>query len=71
MIDILYGDYEGGQRTIARVGVGLEDGLDGFQAEMVRYWNVDREDPRDRGCPGRCVQSTDSQREAAHRAVII
>jgi hypothetical protein len=45
LIDILYGDYEGGQRVIARFGVGPDD--DGVhRAEVVRYWNVDREDPR-------------------------
>lgn len=48
MIDILYGDYEGGQRTIARFGVGVDDENEGLRAEVVRYWNVDRADPRAR-----------------------
>lgn len=46
LVDILYGDYEGGQRTIARFGVAQEEDLDGLRAEVVRYWNVDRDDPR-------------------------
>ncbi|MGI8413652.1 MAG: hypothetical protein ACR2LV_09275 [Solirubrobacteraceae bacterium] len=54
MIDLLYGDHEGGQRTIARFGIspgqeGEEDSSghdDGYRADVVRYWNVDREDPR-------------------------
>jgi hypothetical protein len=48
MVDILYGDYEGGQRTIARFGVAEEDGCVGLRAEVVRYWNVDGDDPRER-----------------------
>ncbi|MBV8991855.1 MAG: hypothetical protein JO372_25125 [Solirubrobacterales bacterium] len=53
LIDILYGDYEGGQRTIARFGVGREeDDADGYRAEVVRYWNVDGADPRARPVQG-------------------
>jgi hypothetical protein len=43
-VDILYGDHEGGQRTIARFGV-LHEG-DELRCEVARYWNVDRADPR-------------------------
>jgi hypothetical protein len=46
LVDVLYGDYEGGQRTIARFGVSGEYGSEGRRAEVVRYWNVDRDDPR-------------------------
>jgi hypothetical protein len=54
LVDILYGDHEGGQRTISRFGItprdDVEDGrgdeVEGRRAEVVRYWNVDREDPR-------------------------
>jgi hypothetical protein len=71
MVDLLYGDYEGGQRTIARFGMNrddddaLEDPSAGAQpassgqpatdeherragrrAEVIRYWNVDSDDPR-------------------------
>jgi hypothetical protein len=51
LVDLLYGDYEGGQRTIARFGVGsLKEGTakdeDTAKADVLRYWNVDGEDPR-------------------------
>jgi hypothetical protein len=46
VIDLLYGDYEGGQRTIARFSVAQDDEQDGHRAEVVRYWNVDGGDPR-------------------------
>jgi hypothetical protein len=45
-VDVLYGDYEGGQRTIARFGMSQDDGSEGRRAEVVRYWNVDGADPR-------------------------
>jgi hypothetical protein len=60
-IDVLYGDYEGGQRTIARFALSTgssegaaseerpDQGADGryvFRAEVVRYFNVDGADPR-------------------------
>ncbi len=45
MVDLLYGDYEGGQRTITRFGIN-RGGDTGDRAEVLRYWNVDREDPR-------------------------
>jgi hypothetical protein len=44
IVDLLYGDHEGGQRTIARFGVLANDA--GFGADVLRYWNVDGEDPR-------------------------
>ena len=44
-VDVLYGDYEGGQRTIARFGVS-KDGGEAYRAEVVRYWSVDEADPR-------------------------
>ena len=55
-VDLLYGDHEGGQRTIVRfvmapwpVGAdgGEGDGSpDGKRVTALRYWNVDRDDPR-------------------------
>lgn len=48
-IDLLYGDHEGGQRTIVRFVMSeWPDEEDGGEKRMValRYWNVDREDPR-------------------------
>ena len=49
-VDLIYGDYEGGQRTIARIGL-TRDGdadRDDYLAEVGRYWNVDGIDPRER-----------------------
>jgi hypothetical protein len=47
MIDLLYGDHEGGQRTISRF---LVTQLPGDQSDwvcsVVRHWNLDRDDPR-------------------------
>ena len=48
VIDLLYGDHEGGQRTIARFGVSSANARDGEagRVDVVRYWNVDGSDPR-------------------------
>jgi hypothetical protein len=47
VIDILYGDHEGGQRVISRFS--LQPGKDGtWIASAARHWNVDRADPRQR-----------------------
>jgi len=43
---LLYGDQEGGQRTIARIAIIPDEGGEGLTASLGRYWNVDREDPR-------------------------
>jgi hypothetical protein len=45
-VDLLYGDHEGGQRTIARFGISAWPEIEGERAEVGRYWNVDRDDPR-------------------------
>ncbi len=45
MMDVLYGDFEGGQRVITRFGLlPREDGT--WLAAAGRHWNVDRPDPR-------------------------
>jgi hypothetical protein len=45
VVDVLYGDYEGGQRTISRFSMQPRD--DGsWYATVARHWNVDRPDPR-------------------------
>jgi hypothetical protein len=49
IVDLLFGDHEGGQRTIARFGVSDWPEVEGERAEVLRYWNVDRDDPRERG----------------------
>jgi hypothetical protein len=46
LVDLLYGDHEGGQRTIGRFGVSDWEDVEGERAEVLRYWNVDRDDPR-------------------------
>ncbi len=47
-MDLLFGDHEGGQRTITRLGITPADD---HQAEWyvaaVRHWNLDRPDPRE------------------------
>ncbi len=47
-IDLLYADHEGGQRTIARFRTGYdrERHPHGGRVGVIRYWNVDGEDPR-------------------------
>jgi hypothetical protein len=40
LIDILYGDSDGGQRSILRLAAT------GRRTTVIRYWNLDREDPR-------------------------
>jgi len=44
-IDVLYGDQEGGQRTISRFTL-LPAGDDGWYAQVAKHWNLDRPDPR-------------------------
>ena len=46
LLDLLYSDHEGGQRAIARFGVGVNEQGTGRMANVLRYWNIDREDPR-------------------------
>jgi hypothetical protein len=46
LIDILYGDYEGGQRTISRFAVSDWPGVEGERAQVLRHWSLDRHDPR-------------------------
>ncbi len=44
-IDLLYGDQDGGQRTVSRcVVLPAADG--GWYGQVVRHWNIDRADPR-------------------------
>ena len=46
-VDVLFGDYEGGQRTISRFSL-LPRGSDEFRwfCQSVRHWSIDRPDPR-------------------------
>ncbi len=49
-VDILYGDFEGGQRVISRFMLTPKetDGVVRWYASVGRHWNVDRPDPRER-----------------------
>ncbi|HSO98741.1 MAG TPA: hypothetical protein VLP43_07300 [Solirubrobacteraceae bacterium] len=46
LVDLLYGDHEGGQRTMARFSLVDDDDPAGRRALVLRYWNLDRADPR-------------------------
>ena len=45
VVDVLYGDYEGGQRVVSRFSMtpGKDDG---WLISAARHWNIDRPDPR-------------------------
>ena len=46
-VDVLYGDHEGGQRTITRFGLSPRQGEDQtWIVAAARHWNIDRDDPR-------------------------
>ena len=47
-VDILYGDFEGGQRVISRFMLTPREAEDGVRwySGVGRHWNVDRPDPR-------------------------
>jgi hypothetical protein len=45
MADVLYGDYEGGQRMVSRYGV-LRDDDGEWRLSTVRHLQIDRDDPR-------------------------
>ncbi len=45
-IDLLYGDFEGGQRVITRFVLRSAGDDDAWISSAIRHWNVDRPDPR-------------------------
>ena len=45
VVDLLYGDHEGGQRTISRFLLNPY-GEEGWLGSVGRHWNLDRADPR-------------------------
>ena len=49
-VDILYGDFEGGQRVISRFLLTPRETEDGVRwySGVGRHWNVDRPEPRER-----------------------
>lgn len=44
-IDLLYGDFEGGQCSVTRFAL-LPVGEDGWLTAAGRHWNIDRPQPR-------------------------
>jgi hypothetical protein len=46
ILDLLYGDYEGGQRTITRFTFSWHTGAEAWLVGTSRHWNIDRDDPR-------------------------
>lgn len=50
IVDVLYGDIEGGQRVITRLGLSRSPAPDSKENEWAisaaRHWNLDRPDPR-------------------------
>jgi hypothetical protein len=44
-IYILYGDHEGGQRTVTRFAM-LPRADEGWMVTVAKHWNIDRDDPR-------------------------
>jgi hypothetical protein len=45
-VEILYGDHEGGQRTISRFALMPAGDGDRWIASVARHWSIDRPDPR-------------------------
>jgi hypothetical protein len=45
IIDVLYGDHEGGQRVVTRFSMSPR-GDDGWTVSAAKHWNIDRDDPR-------------------------
>jgi len=45
IIDVLYGDHEGGQRVVTRFSMTSRDD-DGWMVSAARHWNIERADPR-------------------------
>ncbi len=45
VIDVLYGDHEGGQRAVSRLSM-TTTGDGGWLISAARHWNIDRTDPR-------------------------
>ena len=46
MVEVLYGDHEGGQRVITRFAMMPRSEGDGWIASAGRHWQIDRDDPR-------------------------
>jgi hypothetical protein len=49
LIDLLYGDQDGGQRTISRFSITKYPGSDEWMPAVVNHWYLDRDGPRQLG----------------------
>ena len=45
-VELLYGDYEGGQRVVSRYGIVREER--GWRVTTIRHWQIDRSEVRPR-----------------------
>lgn len=45
-VDVMYGDYEGGQRVITRFSMIPRSGHDTWLLSVGRHWHIDRPEPR-------------------------
>jgi hypothetical protein len=45
-VDLLYGDHEGGQRTVSRFSCTPREGTDAWSCNVVRHWSIDGVAPR-------------------------
>jgi hypothetical protein len=48
IIDLMYGDHEGGQRSIVRFALVADEPGGPRRANVLRYWSLDGNDPRER-----------------------
>jgi hypothetical protein len=48
IVDLMYGDHEGGQRSIVRFALVADEPGGPRLANVLRYWSVDGDDPRER-----------------------
>lgn len=47
IIDVLYGDHEGGQRIVSRFNaLRRSEGSPSWECSVIRHWTIDRHDPR-------------------------
>jgi hypothetical protein len=47
LVDVLYGDHEGGQRTISRYGIRASDEGEEWSCNVLRHWRLDGSNPRE------------------------
>jgi hypothetical protein len=47
VVDVLYGDHEGGQRTISRFGMRASDDGEDWSCNVLRHWPLEGSNPRE------------------------